>query len=358
MQFKLSFCSVLSYNLDMKKMTIQEKEILVNLDKEGILAYALGMNDFVTHLTEQNLLLRRIIFSDKSEKMQIAEIKQLFNEMETIADLSTEAELKDHLQGDSEEQPKTKTKKKNLAKKKKKQESAFNNLPEEIVIHDLEDFVCPECGGKLVQLKPKEYVEIELEFVKVKKIRHIIRQYHCPLCSKDNDTLKLISPAQPPRLISGSVATPSLVANVISNKFALGIPLYRQAKGVPITRQNMSYWALNVTEFYLEALYNRMHEDLVNQDVIHMDETTLTVLENKQEKRSKSYMWVAQSGKYEENQIGLAYYCKTRKHENVQTILGESFKGAVHSDGYKAYRGNDFENIACMAHVRRKFYEA
>lgn len=76
----------------------------------------------------------------------------------------------------------------------------------------------------------------------------------------------------------------------------------------------MSNWLMRYGK-KLEPLYVQMQEDIQRQSHIHMDESTVVVLDDKQATgRSKSYMWVVESGKYEKQQIAWYQYHETRGH--------------------------------------------
>ena len=69
----------------------------------------------------------------------------------------------------------------------------------------------------------------------------------------------------------------------MTQKFVMGSPLYRQEqeisrKGIHLSRQTMSNWILKATEEYLVPVYECLHRELLNRDVLHADETTLQVL--------------------------------------------------------------------------------
>lgn len=99
-------------------------------------------------------------------------------------------------------------------------------------------------------------------------------------------------------LIPGGFATPEAVAHIITQKFIMGSPLYRQEQewknqGIELSRQTMSNWMLKCVELYLEPLYEKLHEKLLPREGLHADETTLQVLkEFDKPASSKSYMWL------------------------------------------------------------------
>ena len=81
-------------------------------------------------------------------------------------------------------------------------------------------------------------------------IRHIRPKYACKNCEgveDDGPTIK-IAPV-PPRIIPRSIATPGLLAHILTAKFVDHTPFYRQEKqfqrlGVEISRTSMCSWAM------------------------------------------------------------------------------------------------------------------
>ena len=102
-----------------------------------------------------------------------------------------------------------------------------------------------------------------------------------------------------------------------------------------------------------------MRDKILDRDVIHVDETSVQVLKEKDRSpQSKSYMWVYRTGNDGKAQIVLFDYEPSRSGDNAVRYL-QGFKGYVHSDGYSGYNKlTDVVRCGCWAHLRRKFVEA
>jgi hypothetical protein len=80
-------------------------------------------------------------------------------------------------------------------------------------------------------------------------------------------------------------------------KFVDGVPLYRQEQhyarlGIDLSRGVLSNWMIKGSE-WLELIYERLKGKLLEQEVLHADETTLQVLkEPGRPAESQSYMWL------------------------------------------------------------------
>jgi len=198
------------------------------------------------------------------------------------------------------------------------------------------------------------------------KIReHVRKVYACRDCEKNECGVPIVkSPANEP-VIKGSFASPEAIAQIMTQKFVMGTPLYRQEQelqrnGIKLSRQTMSNWLIRAAEDWLEPIYGMLHELLRGRKVLHADETTLQVLrEPGKTAQSKSYMWLYRTGSDTEHPIVLYEYQPDRKSKRPAEFL-KGFKGYLHTDGYEAYHslGSGITVIGCWAHVRRKFDEA
>lgn len=145
----------------------------------------------------------------------------------------------------------------------------------------------------------------------------------------------------------------------------MGSPLYRQEQelnqqGITLTRQTMSNWMLTANKLYLTPVWERLHTELLNRDVLHADETTLQVLHEEGKKaQSKSYLWLYRTSGEADKPIVLCEYQPSRSGENARSFLS-GFKGYLHTDGYAGYHNfsDDITVVGCWAHARRRFDEA
>jgi pimeloyl-ACP methyl ester carboxylesterase len=128
--------------------------------------------------------------------------------------------------------------------------------------------------------------------------------------------------------------------------------------GIELSRQTLANWMIQGSERWLRPLYERMHQHLLNQDILHADETTLQVLrEPGRPAQSTSYMWLYRSGR-DGPAIILYDYQTTRASKHPRQFLS-GFKGYLHVDGYAGYNGlPDINLVGCWAHARRKFDES
>ena len=183
--------------------------------------------------------------------------------------------------------------------------------------------------------------------------------------SKEDIETPVVKAPREKNIIPGSFATPEAIAHIMTQKFVMGSPLYRQEqelnrKGISLSRQTMSNWILKATEDYLLPVYEQLHKELLKRDVLHADETTLQVLHEPGKKpQSDSYMWLYRTSGDTDKPIVLYEYQPGRGAKHPKEFLA-GYAGYLHTDGYAGYHdlGEDITVVGCWAHARRKFDEA
>jgi len=251
-------------------------------------------------------------------------------------------------------------------KRKGKRAEDLSELPLEIIEHDLPESErkCPECDGAVDEIGVQTRDELKIIPAQVIRVQHRAKVYKCPTCDEQSDKICIIKAAMPVQLIRGSVASASAVAHIMTQKHLMHLPFYRQEQefvrqGVAISRQNMANWSIQVCEDWLRPVYDKLRENLLQQDILHVDETTLQVLkEPGKPAESKSFMWLYRTGDKSPAPTVLYEYQPGRGGEYPRTFL-KGWQGFCHTDGYSAYQGlQGVALVGCWAHVRRKFHEA
>ncbi len=242
-----------------------------------------------------------------------------------------------------------------------------DDLPVEVIEHELPESerICPECGGELHVMGSDSRRELVIIPAQVKIREHVRKVYACRQCEKEECSVPIVKAAVPEPVIKGSFASPEAIAHIMTQKFVMGVPLYRQEQewkrqGIMLSRQTMSNWLIKASEDWLSPIYEALHERLSGSDVLHADETTLQVLQEPGKKaQSKSYMWLYRTSGDAKRQIVLYDYQPDRKALRPQEFL-KNFKGFLHTDGYDVYHKlpDNIFTVGCWAHVRRKFDEA
>ena len=253
----------------------------------------------------------------------------------------------------------------------KKHEYTLDNIPEDIpkerIEHRLEgeDLVCPQCGDTMTEIGTEVVNKLKIIPAQTIVEQNIYYTYACQSCNKNDIETPVVKAPREKTIIPGSFATPEAIAHIMTQKFVMGSPLYRQeqeinCKGTKLSRQTMSNWILRATEDYLTPVYEQLHKELLKRDVLHADETTLQVLHEPGKKpQSDSYMWLYRTSGDTDKPIVLYEYQPGRGAKHPKEFLA-GYKGYLHTDGYAGYHdlGTDITVVGCWAHARRKFDEA
>lgn len=245
----------------------------------------------------------------------------------------------------------------------------LEGLPKEVVEYVIdEDETCGICNGKLKPIG-KELVRTDVEFVPAKLVvTHNVREIRkCIDCGTDKSqypTPYFKKAALPTPVLPHSIATPSLVAQIMYQKFKQGVPSARQEKdweqlGLIISRSNMSHWIIRCSQLWFSTVYDKIHQRLLKCNSLHMDETTMQCNKEPGKKASsKSYMWVIRSGAGENIKATYFHYSRTRNGDIAAKLL-KGYKNNLTTDAYAGY--NKVENTTrnlCWSHVRRYYLES
>lgn len=250
------------------------------------------------------------------------------------------------------------------SKTKGKREADLDGLPSRIFEHRLSD-------EELDEKFPNGYKELPVEIHKRLHIipeTFIVDEHHVHVyASKSNDGT-IIRAERPLDLFRNSIATPALVASIINDKYANTLPLERQSRaykcnGINLSTNTMSNWVINSTDRYLSLVYERLHELIYENKVIHADETPVKVMriDNTRVKGGKkTYMWVYRNQCLRTTHPIVLYdWQASRKADHPREFL-KDFSGTVVTDGYQVYHKladeREYLRIAgCWIHARRPF---
>ncbi len=312
-----------------------------------------GLRERVRWLEEQIRLAQQRRFGASSERSDAAQL-HLFNEAEAEAASAVEAP--------AEHETITYQRKK---KTPGQRDAALQHLPTERIEYRLppEAQQCSACMGPLHEMGEEVRRELQVIPATIKVVEHVRMKYSCRTCEEQALRTPIVTAPMRRPVYPGSLASASLLAHILHQKFTLGLPLYRQEQdwarlGVPLSRQTMANWVMFAAQEWLAPLYQILHDRLRQRDILHADETALQVLhEDGRAAETQSYMWLYRTGR-DAPAIVLYEYQKTRGKEHPKKFL-DGFKGYLQVDGYAGY--HDLPAIilvGCFAHVRRYWMEA
>ena len=306
---------------------IDLKEIIVGLH-DKITGLHEAHNRETGILLEQIRHLRAQLFGRKSEKIQGGpQTLPLFDMPEPGED---EAEEKVHVPAHN--------------RRKRGRKPLPENLPRIECIHDIDeaDKICA-CGCKLSRIGEEISEQLDIIPAKIQVIRHIRPKYACRNCEgvdDDGPTVKIVP--VPPRIIPRSIATPGLLAHILTAKFVDHTPFYRQEKqfnrlGVELSRTSMCSWAMQVASAS-QPLLNLLIDEVLSGFLIQADETTLQVLlEPGRDPTTKSYMWIFRRGD-PDRPVLIYQYHPTRGGDVAKAFLRD-FVSAKRTTSFPRLRG-------------------
>ena len=315
----------------------------------------IGLQQQVSHLTEQLDWFKRQLFGKKSERfMDINPLQPALGD------------LLDGVPESPEEPVKTKTVTCPVKRRRRGEGDDGITMPDDLPIvekvHELdpEEAVCLETG------EPLKIIDYEIsDKLAIKPPQfYILRHKRAKYASASDPGQGVITAPMPPAPIERSSADVSLLAYFLICKYMDHLPLNRLSQifsrsGIHIHRKTMSAWAMQLGDV-LAAVYEEMKKQVLAAPSLFIDETTTKELNIG--KCAIRYIWVAVGGGGGGGDPPYRiYHFGTRQHEQLDRFIGD-YSGAVHSDQYKAYlkkaQADDFIWQPCGAHARRKFEEA
>ncbi len=242
------------------------------------------------------------------------------------------------------------------ARKKRKEKPVRSQLPENLRREVIE--IHPEdvpAGSKLIGKEITETLEVVQAEVYVKQ--YVRFKYGLP-----NDEGVVIAPL--PKLpIYKGMAGASMLAHLMIAKYQDHLPYYRQVQifnrlGINLSRSTINGWFKTCVEL-LKPLYDLMQQNILVLGYLMADESTVKVQDkNKKGSTFIGYHWVYYSPL---DKTVVFVYQPGRKGIYPKQFL-KDFNGALQTDGYSSY--NYFDKcsritlLGCMAHARRKFWDA
>ena len=237
-----------------------------------------------------------------------------------------------------------------------KRQALPEHLPRTDIHHEVESTACG-CGHALKRIG--EDVSEKLDYVPgvFTVERHIRGKWACAHCQT------LVQAPVPAQVIDKGIPTAGLLAQVIIAKHNDHLPLYRQEAiferaGVLIPRSTLADW-VGRSGVALQPLVDALRVEVLKHSVLHADETPVETLSPGDGKTHRSYIWAYAPGQFEDLKAVIFDFCESRSGEHARNFLGD-WKGSLVTDdfsGYKALFTSGVEEVGCMAHARRKFFD-
>lgn len=229
------------------------------------------------------------------------------------------------------------------------------------VVYDLAEEArqCPQCRAELRHIG--EEISEQLEYVPASL--HVVQQacqkYACPKgCT-------VVTAAKPAAPVEKGLAGPGLLAQVAVSKYGDHLPLHRQEaifarQGVELSRQTMCDWMRQCAEL-VAPLAGLMKERVLSSKVVQTDDTPVPVLDPELPRTRTGRIWTYVGDAL--HPYTVYDYTPDRCRDGPDKFL-QDFHGYLQADAYSGYDqiyqepGRDITEVACMAHARRKYFEA
>jgi transposase len=308
----------------------------------------------IEHLKFQLAKLRRFRFGQSSEQMQ--GIAQMVLGLEALVASAAQApSLAPAAVAPDKEQP---VRRKHLPEH-------FERIDNTI---EPSECACPGCGGPLGLLGTDTAELLDVKTVTFTVTRHIRPKKRCSSCSI------IVQAAAPARPIEKSFAGASLLALVLSWKYAFHLPLYRQCQifahaGLTLSRTTLMQWVGASSEL-LGPLVAALAKHVLLAPNINADDTPIKVLAPGSGKTKKGRLWTYVrdgTGWGSTDPPAVWYRYSPSWHGKYPQKHLANFIGKLQVDAYAGFEALFVASkpgvaariieIACFAHLRRKFFD-
>jgi len=231
-----------------------------------------------------------------------------------------------------------------------------------------DECACPDCGGPLGPLGEDTAEVLEVKTVTFTVTRHIRPKKRCSSCSV------IVQAAAPSRPIEKSFAGASLLALILSWKYAFHLPLYRQCQifahaGLTLSRTSLMQWVGASSEL-LGPLAAALAKHVLAAPNINADDTPIKVLAPGTGKTKKGRLWTyVRDGRGwgSTDPPAVWYRYSPSWHGKYPQKHLAGFEGKLQVDAYAGFepllvpsKPGELARvleIACWAHVRRKWFD-
>lgn len=242
--------------------------------------------------------------------------------------------------------------------KRRANEEARNELPEQVIEHPVppEACNCPHCGETADRPVGEGRVTQVFEYIPPRFVRqrHVQQTLACR-CGQ-----YVVTAPAPAKVVDKAQYGPGLVAQIVVSRALDSIPLYRQEKqyqriGIPLNRSTMCGLYHRAAEL-LTPIYRCVLDELARERVVQADETPLKMHGDGSGKSLPGFMWTFLDAER------VAYVYSPGRSSDVPVAVLGGTAGVLVVDAYSGYNAvctpASRQRAGCLAHVRRKFFEA
>lgn len=291
--------------------------------------------------------LKRWRFGSSSESLDSTTQAVLFDAI--VADTA----LEDHAAQDELTAPRATP----TAKRQAVRQALPAKLPRIDHHHEIEATHC-KCGQPFKRIGQEVSEQLDCVPAQFFVLRHIRGKYACACCQT------IQAAPMPAQIIDKGVPAPGLLAQVVVAKHDDHLPLYRQSEiyarsGVHLPRSSMAQW-IGICGVRLAPLAEALKDCILGHDVVHADETPVKLLAPGKGKTSRADVWVYRTTNFVAQRAVFYDFSTGRGGENARRVL-QGFGGTLVTDDFSGYHALQSQGVTaalCMAHARRKLFEA
>ena len=226
-------------------------------------------------------------------------------------------------------------------------------LPEDIALENYTE-IDREITDKVIFVPAKLYIERTI------RPRYVLKS-QLQIQNPDQKAFQIASLPDSP--LPKCVASSSLLTEVIIQKFLYHMPFYRvinkfKELNFEISDSTIGDWFAAICT-KMKPLYDVLKQEVFKSDYIQVDESTLRVIDSKNKRTLKGYVWIVRDAI--SGNVFFHYDKGSRSNATALALLGD-YRGVIQSDGYTSY--DQFEQmpgkmlLGCLVHARRGFVNA
>jgi transposase len=218
---------------------------------------------------------------------------------------------------------------------------------------------CPTCQAALTRIGDETSERLEYVPASLLVLEERCAKYACP----HGCTVR--TAAKPMQPIEKGLPGPGLLAHVAVSKYADHLPLHRQTQmftrhGVTLSRQTLCDW-MGRAAVLIAPLVDLMQQRALQSKALQTDDTPVAVLDPALPRTKTGRIWTYVGD--QAHPYTVYDYTPDRSRAGPDHFL-EPFRGYLQADAYAGYDAlyrdpaRGVTEVACWAHVRRKFFEA
>ena len=339
--------------------------------REDLNAQVLELQAIRRDLEHQVALLKRCIFGSRSEKVSAEELEERIRKHaeEARSEIARERGPGDPPPETEEERPEEPEEGGQAPEptpaakgpKRKARPHGRGPLPAHLPRRRIEHAIdparttCPHCPDHPPLVKIGEDIREKLHKLPVQYEvhQHVYPKCACPRCHSG-----VVMPDGPDHGLKADI---TVVADVVVQKYAEHKPLYRQQQtfarvGIPLCRQTLCDWTGWCSD-EVDPVVRAMADFILGESLVQSDETPVRM------QRADGQMHTARLWAYGLPWAEVVFDFRTDKSQSGPLeFLREARATHIQADGGSSYgpvlSKLSLLHIACMAHIRRKVFEA